>query len=286
MIRTLGIRPLHFGKISVAGLITQLIRLLVTALVAALVTVASLTLAVSLAVAAEDTGAASTEADSVTSSLEEVTPFQSMNFTAIYTEGIWVGLLSGELAEYTPLPARIEVAVPEGTLTGWFGQMPGSDGFDSALQFTESYLARTENGMDIYSAVMTHFHTMQFETRIDESPLTDGDENSMNMSLSYTPVHDVDELSLTAAFPAGFVSVEENLVFLGDGPGGEQSYSRIFEAVTAGEPVSTTISAFYVGADESATPDADPTTIIIIVCIAVAMIALTYVFFVRGKKAD
>jgi len=244
--------------------------------VALLAVVLFLTLGAGLAVAAEG--------------IEEVTPFQSMNFTVIHveisdefgSESIWVGLISGELPEYTPLPARIEVAVPEGTLTGWAGQLPSSDGFESAMQFPDFAHVRTENGMDVYSAVMTQFHFMQLETRIEESPIVESDDAGMTWALSYTPVHDLDELQLTAAFPAGFVSQDDGIRYFGDGPEGEQSYYHVFENVSAGVPVSTTISAFYVGADEGAESATDPTTIIIIVCISIALIALTYVFFVRG----
>ena len=227
-----------------------------------------------------------------TESIEEVTPFQSINFTIIHveitdefgSESIWVGLISGELPEDTPLPARIEVAVPEGTLTGWAGQLLSSDAFDTAVQFPDFEHVRTENGMDVYSAVMTQFHFMQLETRIEESPIIDGDGTSTTWALSYTPVHDLDRLQLTAAFPAGFVSQDEGVRYFGDGPEGEQSYYHVFENVNAGQTVSTTISAFYVGADEVAESAVDITTIIILVCIAVALIAITYVLFVRGKQ--
>ena len=247
-------------------------------LVALVTAIVILLAATGLAIAAED--------------IEEVTPFQSINFTVIHveindefgSESIWVGLISGELPEDTPLPARIEVAVPEGTLTGWAGQLLSSDAFDTAVQFPDFEHVRTENGMDVYSAVMTQFHFMQLETRIEESPIIDGDGTSTTWALSYTPVHDLDRLQLTAAFPAGFVSQDEGVRYFGDGPEGEQSYYHVFENVNAGQTVSTTISAFYVGADEVAESAVDITTIIILVCIAVALIAITYVLFVRGKQ--
>jgi len=106
----------------------------------------------------------------------------------------------------------------------------------------------------------------------------------MTWALSYTPAHDLDRLQLTAAFPAGFVSQDEGVRYFGDGPEGEQSYYHVFENVNAGETISATISAFYVGADEVAESAVDTTTIIILVCIAVALIAITYVFFIRGKR--
>ena len=238
-----------------------------------------------LAFAAETTAPAAEDAD-ITS--VEVTPFQTLNYKLIYIEGtldmegMWVGLLSGELAEDARLPALIEVAVPAGTHTGWFGQLPGLEFPGEAIQFDEPYDMRTEDGMDIYSAVMTSFHMMQLEFRFDGEPAV-RDGNHMTMNLSYTPVQDVEELHLTAAFPAGFASTEADLRFLGAGPQDEQTYSRIFENVNAGETIETSIDAFYAGAG-AAEATTDITTLIIVFAVAAVIIGGVSFFFVRGQK--
>jgi len=221
-----------------------------------------------------------------TPTLEEVTPFQTLAYKAIYIEGIWAGIISGDLAEDAPLPARIEIGVPEGTLVGWFGQMPDSQSFEQASQFEMPYDMRTEDGMDIYSAILTSFRHVQLELRIDEEVREVRDDGTLVMSLSYAPVHDVEELFLTAAFPAGFVSTEEDLRFMGAGPNDEQTYARSFENVRAGETVSTTIEGFYVGEDTAAESDTNTVAITILVGIALVLAAGIYFFYARGKKAE
>jgi len=223
--------------------------------------------------------------------LEEATPFHSLGYQLIYVDGealgidsFWAGMITGELHESTPLPALIEIGIPEGTLAGWFGQMPNRESFDSAIQFPEPYQVRTENGMDIYSAIMTDYRHMQLEFRYEGDPSSAGSDETMSINLSYAPIHDVPELLLTAAFPAGYVATEDDLIFRGAGPNSEQTYARVFENVSAGQTISTTIDGFYVGegAVESTT---DITTVIIIAAIAVAMGAAIYFFLARGKPS-
>jgi len=247
----------------------------------------SLTLCAGSALAAQEASTADEEvAAALAATIEEVTPFRTLNYKAIHVEGIWAGLILGELAEDAPLPARIEIGVPEGTLVGWFGQMPGRESFDQAIQFQMPYDMRTENGMDIYSAILTSFRYVQLELRIDEEVREAREDGTLAMTLNYAPAHDVEELFLTAAFPAGFVSTEADLRFMGGGPNGEQTYARTFENASAGETVSTTIEGFYVGEDTAAESETNITAIIIIACIAVALAAGIYFFFVAGKKSD
>jgi len=246
----------------------------------------SLVLYVGSALAAEEASADEDAAAALATTIEEVTPFRTLNYKAIHVEGIWAGLILAELAEDAPLPARIEIGVPEGTLVGWFGQMPSREGFEQASQFQMPYDMRTENGMDIYSAILTSFRYVQLELRIDEEVRTAREDGTLVMNLNYTPVHDVEELFLTAAFPAGFVSTEEDLRFMGRGPNGEQTYARSFENVDARETVSTSIEGFYVGEDTSAESTTDVTAIVIIACISVALAAGVYFFFVRGKQDE
>lgn len=221
--------------------------------------------------------------------MSAITNFESMNLKIIYIQGIWVGLLSGELSEFTAFPAHVEVGVPEDTMVGWFGQMPSSEFFDDATQFPEPYEMRTEDGMDIYFAIMTN-HYMQMETRIEENPLIEGtiDEfgnasETLTMRISYTPLSDLDEMVLTAAFPPGFVSTEPDLRFFGDGPNGEQTFGRPFENVSAGEEISTTITATFVG-EGAAEPAADNTTIFIVLAITVVLVVGVFFFFIWGKR--
>ena len=223
-------------------------------------------------------------------SADAVVPFRQMIYKLLYvdghqigsTEGIWAGLLSGELPEDTPLPARIEVALPAGTHVGWFGQRPDLANQDHAIQFPEPYEMRTEGEFDIYTAVMTDFHTMQLEFRFDGEP-AEREGNEMSLDLSYAPIQDLEELHLTAAFPSGFVARDTTLNFMGAGPNDEQAYSRIFTQVNAEQLYETTIVGTFTGTD-AVDSEASTTTILIIVGIAAVLIVAVFLFFVRGMR--
>ncbi|MCL2746758.1 MAG: hypothetical protein FWE48_06715 [Coriobacteriia bacterium] len=223
---------------------------------------------------------------------EEVTPFYSLSYQLLHVDGealgmedFWAGLLIGSLPAETALPVRIEIGVPEGTLVGWFGQLPDREIFDGAIQFPEPYQIRTENGIDVYSAVMTSYHHMQLEFRYEGNPLNESVEGAISMNLSYTPIQAVEELMMTAAFPAGFVATDDDLTFRGAGPNDEQTYARTFEDVSTRQTITTTIDGFYVG-EGAAEPAANATTIIIIVAISVALVAGIFFFFARGKRSS
>lgn len=231
------------------------------------------------------------EATANEDTLTEATPFSTLSYQLLHVDGqslgmedFWAGLLIGSIPEDTTLPALIEIAVPEGTLVGWFGQLPDREIFEGAIQFPEPYQVRTENGMDIYSAVLTNFHHAQLEFRYDANPLVESTAENMSIYLSYTPIQDLDELILTATFPAGFAASDPELSFRGAGPDGEQTFARSFDYISAGEQVSTTITGFYVGegAVESST---DTLVVIMIAAASVFAIALVFFFFVRGKNS-
>ena len=222
---------------------------------------------------------------------EEAIPLSSLSYQLIHVDGalldmddFWAGLLIGGIPENTPLPALVEIGLPEGTLTGWFGQLPSREIFDDAIQFLEPYQIRTEDGMDIYSAVLTHYHYVQLEFRYEGNPLSNDAEDIMSIHLSYAPIQDVEELMMTATFPAGFVATDEDLIFGGSGSNNEQAYTRVFENVSAGQTVSTTIDGFYAGegAVESTTSTA---AIIIIAAVAIALAAIIYFFLAKSGKS-
>jgi len=209
--------------------------------------------------------------------------FETVGVDGVTPESMWVGIISGELDFDVALPALIEIAVPEGTHTGWFGQLAGLDNPDSAIQFQEPYTMRTENGMDIYSAVLTMHHIVQLEIRFEGNPILESPEGTRVMEMSYTPVNNARELHLTAAFPADYASTDQELSFLGEGPNGEQTYSRIFTDVVGGETYTTTIEGIYVGEGtaESGTPI---TTVLIVGAIALVLVAVVIFAYVRGQK--
>jgi len=223
----------------------------------------------------------------------EVTDFKLINYKLIEIEtvgadgvtpeSIWVGIISGELDSSVALPALIEIAVPEGTHTGWFGQLAGLDNPESAIQFQEPYTMRTENGLDIYSAVMTVHHIVQLETRFEGNPILESPEGTRVMEISYTPAGNAEELHLTAAFPAEYASTDQDLSFLGAGPNGEQTYSRIFTDVVGGETYTTTIEGIYVGEGtvESGTP---LTTVLAVGAVALVMVAVVVYVYVKGQS--
>ncbi|MCL2526652.1 MAG: hypothetical protein FWE46_06405 [Coriobacteriia bacterium] len=233
------------------------------------------------AFAAEATPAVAAVAEAT--GIETVTSFETLNLKVLHVEDMWVGLLSGHVAEGTALPALIEVAVPAGAHVGWFGQMPAMDNFNGAVQFPEPYLVRNEGAIDVYSGVLTNFNYTQLEFRMDSDPSSTGADGEMIMSLAYTPAHEVGSLVLASAFPAGYVSRDEGIDFLGAGPDGEQTYFHRFENAPGGVEQRADITAVYVGTG-AAQAGTDTTTIVIIACISVALIAGVYFFFVRGKS--
>ena len=184
-----------------------------------------------------------------------------------WDEEYWVALISAELAEHEQLPATIEIAVPEGSHVYFFGEIGG-------VQFPNPTPIRSENGLDVYTGILTTGRIAHLEYTLEANPV--GPEPSMNVS--YTPLRNVDELHLIAAFPANSAVVDTRFEYMGSGPEGEPAFAYIVEDATGGQEYSISIP-YQADVDLSAS-----NPLVVAALVIVMVVFAIGVFWVFGRK--
>ena len=120
-----------------------------------------------------------------------------------YTAGIWA-VLDPEV----PLPATIQIAVPEAADVFWFGPVPEGGVNQESPQFHDYHVYTDEaQGLKIYTAVLTNSHQVQIEHyfwgEAFAFPIRTLPNGDHSIRISYTPLHDVPTLRLAAFLPEG-----------------------------------------------------------------------------------
>jgi len=227
----------------------------------------------------------------------EIVPFESLIYKVMESHNQWIVIVGGTLSENTPLPAKIEVAVPTGSPVFWFGQVGGSGDPAQDPRFSGELadMRRTEGEFDVYTAIMDTYRDMQIEYRISHNPFTQGPDGP-TVALEYTPWQDVAELRLAAALPPGSAVTASDIEFLGFGPMAEDqtpddrspAFARLFTEVQAGTNISTEITYTVTGGG-SAASNLNPVVIggLVAALIAVASV-MFYVFakLARNRSGD
>lgn len=147
-----------------------------------------------------------------------------------YTAGIWA-ILDPE----TPLPATVQIAVPEAADVFWFGPVPEGGVHPESPQFHDYHVhVDEEHGLRIYTVALTDSHQLQIEHYFwgdaflfPVRTLPNGDHS---IRIAYTPLHDVPTLRLAAFLPEGSAARDANNVdFLGVGPTGDPAFAMTIE---------------------------------------------------------
>ena len=162
-----------------------------------------------------------------------ITPIVNLQYKVMHWEDEWLATLTGhiDLEEHSPQNALVEVGVPAGTEVFWFGEI--GEGNAIVREFDQPWNIRTENGFDIYSAVLSYGSGVQLDLVTTNPNIVT--EEGPGMRVSYTPFHDIDELWLAAATPPGTAVLDGNIQYLGTGPNGELAFAYVINDVTGGQ---------------------------------------------------
>ena len=148
-----------------------------------------------------------------------------------YTAGIWA-ILDSEV----PLPATVQIAVPEAADIFWFGPVPEGGVTPESPQFHDYHVYTDEAlGLKIYTAVLTDSHQVQIEHYFWGDafpfPIRTLDNGDHAIRISYTPLHDVPTLRLAAFLPEGSAIRDHlDVEFLGVSPtSGDPAFAMTIE---------------------------------------------------------
>ena len=206
---------------------------------------------------------------------EQVAQFQKMQYWVMPVEEFWIARVSAELDDFETLPALVEIAVPQHSAVYFFG-----DGITGTELF---YDMRTENGFDIYTALLTESRVALIEYTLNVSPFEQTSDGP-TMNLSYTPLRDVPELHLIAAFPIDSSVTDPQFEYYGVGPEGEPAFGYIIEGAVGGQEYSTTIP--YITNISRTATDANPLIVIGVIAVMVFFAAIVFIFFRKGSTRD
>jgi len=221
-----------------------------------------------------------TAAEAQEAPLEHVAHFTTLQYKVFPWEDwddLWVARISAEIDAHVPLPALVEVAVPEGAAVYRFGE-PGGEIPD----FDPPWQVRSENGLDIYTGVLTHGRIITIEYSLPDRPVATGSEGPA-IDISYTPVNNVSELHLISALPVDSAVIESGFEYMGSGPSGEPAFASFFENAEGGQLYSTSIP--YIVDASARQGDGNIPTVVGIAGIAVMTAIALFFFFRRGASA-
>jgi len=168
-------------------------------------------------------GAAETAGNSANPAPAGIANFKTIQFMVSPLEDVWIGRVTAEIAEDVQLPATVEIAVPQHSAVYWFAEQNGTE-------FPTPYQFRSENGLDIYTGVLTSSRIIVLDYTLAASPAAAGP----SMNVSYTPIHDVPELHLIAVLPQNSAVTDPKFEFMAEGPEGEPIFGYLIENATGG----------------------------------------------------
>jgi len=218
----------------------------------------------------------------LTAGADEIAPFDSMFLNIVRDDaGQYVMVIGGSLNPETPLPVDVEIAVPKGSPVFWMGEVLGGD-VSQDVQLPQDK-KRTEGNFDIYSATLTRAHDLWIEYYLFGSPFKQ-EGNQGTVDLSYTPLHDISQLTLSAMFQQNMVPTEQDLVHMGTNPQtGDSTFGREMGPVKAGETASTTI-AYTIASTGGAASTTNTTVVVLIIVIVALGAGLMFVLLSKRMK--
>ena len=201
-----------------------------------------------------------------------VAQFQKIQYWVMPMEEFWIARVSAEIDDFETLPALIEIAVPQHSAVYFFG--------DGITGTWFSYDVRTENGFDIYTAIITESRVALLEYTLNASPFAQTSDGP-TMNLSYTPLRNVHELHLIAAFPVDSSVTDPKFEYYGVGPEGQPAFGYVIENALGGQEYSTTIP--YITNVSGTATEANPLIVVGIIAVMVFFAAVVFIFFRRGN---
>ncbi|MCL2438097.1 MAG: hypothetical protein FWC99_03260 [Coriobacteriia bacterium] len=217
---------------------------------------------------------------------ETIEPFVNLQYKVMLWEGAWTVTVRGKIDEHALLPATVEIGVPAGSEIFWLGEVYAEHGNPptSNPEISPPYNMRTEGDIDIYTAVITEAHAIQIEYNLPYDPRIETEEGP-GLRITYTPLHDVEQLWLAGATPPETAVLDRNIRYLGTGPHGELAFAYVIDDATGGQEYSEDI-IFTTGIAETET-NVDP---LVPIGIAASMLLLAgggFWYYKRGAyKAD
>jgi len=205
----------------------------------------------------------------------QVAQFQKIQYWVMPIDEFWIARVSAELDDFETLPALVEIAVPQHAAVYFFG-----DGITGAEFF---YDVRTENDLDIYTGLLTESRVALIEYTLNISPFEQTSDGP-TMNLSYTPLRNVHELHLIAAFPIDSSVTDPQFEYYGVGPEGEPAFGYVIEGAIGGQEYSTTIP--YITNISRTATDANPLIIVGVIAVMVFFAAVVFIFFRKGSTRD
>jgi len=169
--------------------------------------------------------------------INEVTPFEAINYYVARHFNAYSIAVTGFLNSEAQLPAKVEIAIPEGSEILWFSEMSGSDFIGNDPEFTEPFNLRTEAGLDIYTVVLEHYPAVQIEYHIEGDPNRRISEGIYSVAMEYTPLADTPFLRLMTNLPPGSIVDDSNVEFMGATAEGYLVFMQLHENVSSLQPV-------------------------------------------------
>ncbi|MCL2402926.1 MAG: hypothetical protein FWC86_01630 [Coriobacteriia bacterium] len=168
--------------------------------------------------------------------------FTNLQYKVLLWDGIWTVTIRGKIDEQAVLPATVEIGVPAGSDVFWLGEVFAEYGNapTSDPEIAPPYEVRTEGDMDIYTATLTQTHAIQIEYDLPYDPRIETNEGP-GLRISYTPLHDVEELWLAGATPPDTAVLDGNIRYLGTGPNGELAFAYVIDDALGGQEYSEDI---------------------------------------------
>jgi len=163
--------------------------------------------------------------DEADNTSDQIVPFTSMQHRTIQTATGYSYLVFGNLDDSDQLPATIEIAVRTGAEVFWFGEALLGDEYEE-VHFAEPHVMRTENGLDIYTAVLTTSRTVQIEyTLRGVEPVTMRANNQEGVHMEYQPLTDLAFLHFSSVLPPGSELTSPDAIFVGNAHDGSPIYA-------------------------------------------------------------
>jgi flagellar basal body-associated protein FliL len=197
-------------------------------------------------------------------------------------------IVSGTLPENTPLPATVNLAIPEGAQVVWAGEIAGGDVANDPK--VEYELLETKDGWDIYALTAKAHRTVQIEANL-AAPFQNISGNEGSVNFVYIPATDADELKIGAETPANIVDYDKKPGYEVFGTGGTNGmvYGPQITNAKAGEEYTAAFSfvtmAAGSNAGSSASGDSMTAVIVVLVLLTVAVIGALLVIINRQKSA-
>jgi len=215
-----------------------------------------------------------------------ITNFQGMQVVHVVNtqdsnaDYMWV---VGILSDATPLPAKVQLAVPKGAQITWLGEMDTNSGAEQPIGLTTP---ETKGDQDFYTVTMTKYRTIRAEfpssNPFKASTTTTGTA-VMSADLSYKVPSDLMFLYMGAEVPANKSVFSTDFDNGGTMPSGNNMYIATFSQVKAGQTYKATLT--YAKSNGGAKDSTNPLVIIAIVALVVAVAALLFMMLRKRFSA-